>query len=154
MRTSNGFSRLVWMPLLGLLTAAAVYGAGADKVKVGGAWVRATVPGQKATGGFMTLTSPQALRLVGVTSKAAQVAEIHEMKMDGDVMRMRAVPGVDLPAGQTVELKPGGYHLMLQDLKAPLLPNTVLPLTLIFQDPQGKRSTLEIKATVGLQTPK
>ena len=102
----------------------------------------------------MRLTSKQATRLIGITSPAAQVAEIHEMKMDGDVMRMRAVPGVDLPAGQAVELKPGGYHLMLLDLKAPLAPNSAVPLTLTFQDAQGKRSSVRVNATVGLQKPK
>lgn len=126
----------------------------AEPVRVEAAWVRATVPGQKATGGFMRLTSKHATRLVGITSAAAQVAEIHEMKMDGDIMRMRAVPGVDLPAGQTVELKPGGYHLMLQDLKAPLTPHSAVPLTLTFQDAQGRRSTLQVQALVGLQKPK
>lgn len=115
--------------------------------------MRATVPGQTATGGFMKLTSKQPLRLVGIASPVAKVAEIHEMKMDGEVMRMRAVPGIDLPAGQTVELKPGGYHLMLQDLKAPLTSNSAIPLTLTFQDAKGRRSALVVNARVGLLKP-
>ncbi|MGY8904868.1 MAG: copper chaperone PCu(A)C [Burkholderiales bacterium] len=139
--------------LLLALCLGALSPAWAQLVSVESAWVRATVPGQNATGGFMKLTSKQALRLVGIASPAAQVAEIHEMKMDGEVMRMRAVPGVDLPAGQTVELKPGGYHLMLQDLKAPLAPNSAVPLTLTFQDAKGQRSTLVVNARVGLQKP-
>ena len=89
-------------------------------VKVEGAWARASVQGQKATGAFMRLTAKDGARLVRAESPAAGLAEVHEMKMEGDIMKMRAVPTLDLPAGKTVELKPGGYHIMLLDLKAPL----------------------------------
>ena len=92
----------------------------AEGVDVQGAWARATVLGQKATGAFMKLTAKDGAKLVGAASPVAGVTEVHEMKMEGDVMRMRAIPGLDLPAGKTVELKPGGYHVMLMDLKAPL----------------------------------
>jgi copper(I)-binding protein len=69
----------------------------------------------------MSITAKDGARLVGASSPVAGVAEVHEMKMDGDVMKMRAVEGgLELPAGKTVELKPGGYHVMLMDLKAPL----------------------------------
>ncbi|MBC7610497.1 MAG: copper chaperone PCu(A)C, partial [Polaromonas sp.] len=80
-------------------------------VKVDGAWARATVQGQMGTGAFMNLTAKDGTRLVGVSSPAAGVAEVHEMKMEGDIMKMRAVPVLDLPAGKKVELKPGGYHV-------------------------------------------
>ena len=89
-------------------------------VKVEGAWARASVPGQKGTGAFMKLTAKDGAKLVGASSPAAGVTEVHEMKMEGDVMKMRAVPALELPAGKPVELKPGGYHVMLLDLKAPL----------------------------------
>ena len=85
-------------------------------VKVEGAWARASVQGQKATGAFMRLTAKDGARLVRAESPAAGLAEVHEMKMEGDIMKMRAVPTLDLPAGKTVELKPGGYHIMLLDL--------------------------------------
>ena len=94
-----------------LLTGAAF--AQTASVKVEGAWARATVQGQKGTGAFMKLTAPEGAKLVGATSPAAGVTEVHEMKMEGDVMKMRAMPVLDLPAGKTVELKPGGYHIML-----------------------------------------
>ena len=81
-------------------------------VQVDAPWARATVAGQQASGAFMRLTAHEPLQLVGVTTPAAAVAEVHEMKMEGDMMKMRAIPSLDLPAGQTVELKPGGYHLM------------------------------------------
>ena len=116
--------------------------------KVEGAWVRSSVPGQQGTGAFMKLTAVQAMQLVGVSTPVAGTAEVHEMKMDGDVMRMRAVPKLDLPAGRTVELKPGGYHVMLMDLKQPLKPGSTVPLTLVLRDAKGVESKLELKVPV------
>ena len=127
--------------------------AGPAPVKVENPWLRASVPGQKASGGFMVLTAQRPLKLVGVESPAAAVAEVHEMKMDGDVMKMRAVPALDLPAGKTVELKPGGYHVMLLDLKAPLVKDTQVPLTLIFKDAQGAGSRLQLQVPVRMAAP-
>ena len=110
----------------------------AQNLSVKDAWARASVPGQKASGVFMQLTAQQASRLVGVSSPAAAVAEVHEMKMEGDVMRMRALgQGLELPAGTPVALRPGGYHIMLMDLKAPLQAGSTLALTLRLQDAQG-----------------
>lgn len=121
---------------------------------VKGAWVRATVQGQNATGAFMTITSRDAAKLVGVTSAVAGVVEVHEMKMDGDVMTMRAVEGgLDLPAGQAVELKPGGFHLMMMDLKQTLAKDTTIAMTLTFKDSKGKESTLEVNAVVSTVNP-
>ncbi|MBT9515635.1 MAG: copper chaperone PCu(A)C [Methyloversatilis discipulorum] len=111
-------------------------------------WVRATVAEQKATGAFMQITAPKAARLVGVHSPVAGVAEIHEMSMNNNVMRMRAVPAIDLPAGKAVELKPGGYHLMLMDLRAPLVDGQTVPLSLTVEMADGRRETLEVKAPV------
>ena len=102
-------------------------------VSVAEPWVRATIPAQKATGAFMQLKSDADARLVSVASPVAGVVEIHEMVMDKDVMKMNPVSGLDLPAGQAVELKPGGYHVMLMDLKAPLKANTTVPLVLTFR---------------------
>ena len=94
--------------------------ASAQNITVTDAWARATVQGQKATGAFMKITAKDNAKLVGVSSAVAGVVEIHEMKMDKDVMKMSALPnGLDLPAGKAVELKPGSYHVMLMDLKAP-----------------------------------
>ena len=118
------------------------------QVQVQDAWARATVAGQSATGAFMTLTAPVATRLVGVSTPAAGVAEVHEMKLDGDIMRMRAVDALALPAGQSVVLKPGGYHVMLMDLKAPVKAGDSLPLTLVFEGPKGQRHTQDVKAVV------
>ena len=111
-------------------------------------WVRGTVASQKATGAFMQITSTQGGKLVSAASPLAGVVEIHEMKMEGNVMKMAAVAGLDLPAGKTVELKPGGYHVMLMDLKQPLKAGDTVPLTLTVEGKDGKKETLELKAPV------
>ncbi len=127
--------------------------AQAQTVEVKDAWVRTTVPGQKATGAFMKITAKEGTRLVGASTPAAGVAEVHEMKMDGDVMKMRAVPALELPAGKTVELKPGGFHVMLMDLKAALPKDSTVPLTLLFKDAKGVESRLELKLPVAASAP-
>lgn len=127
---------------------------GVAAVDVKDAWMRAAVPGQSGTGAFMKLSAPSGLRLVGASTPAAGGAEVHEMKMDGDTMRMREVQGgLALPARQTVELKPGGYHLMLTDLKQPIVRGATVPVTLNFEDARGARSTLEVKVPVALAPP-
>ena len=121
----------------------------AQNVTVTDGWVRATVQGQKATGAFMKLTAKDAGKLVSGSSPAAGVVEVHEMKMDKDVMKMAALPnGLDLPAGKTVELKPGSYHVMLMDLKSPLAADSTVPVTLTFQDAKGNKTTQELKLPV------
>lgn len=111
-------------------------------------WVRAAVPGQKATGMFVQLQSKAATRLVAVSTPVAGVSEIHEMSMDGGVMRMRAIAGLDLPAGQAVALKPGGYHLMFMELKQPLKAGDTVPVTLTLENAAKQRETLELKVPV------
>lgn len=107
-------------------------------------WVRATVPAQKATGAFMQLTSKIDTRLVAVSSPVAR-AEIHEMAMKDNVMRMRQIAALDLPAGKIVALKPGSYHVMFFDLKNAIREGDVVPLTLVFEDKDKKRETLALK---------
>lgn len=123
------------------------------QVKVDNAWARATVQGQQATGVFMQLTAPQATQLVAVSTPVAGVAEIHEMKMDAGVMKMRAMPKLDLPANQKVELKPGGYHLMLMDLKTPLTSQASVALTLTFRDAKGMQSQQQVNVPVSTSMP-
>jgi periplasmic copper chaperone A len=126
----------------------------AEQVLVKDAWVRTSVQGQKATGAFMTLTAKDGAKLISASTPVAGVAEVHEMKMDGDIMRMRAVTGgLDLPAGKSVELKPGGYHVMLMDLKAALPKDSTVPLTLVFKDAKGLESKLELKVPVATMAP-
>jgi copper(I)-binding protein len=132
--------------LLSLLLLAAL--PALAQVTVGEPWVRATVAQQKATGAFMTLTSTQGVSLVGASSPAAGVVEVHEMKMVDDVMRMRQITVLELPAGKPVALSPGGYHLMLLELKQPLKDGDKVPLTLEIEDAQKVRSKIVVEAPV------
>lgn len=118
------------------------------QVQVKDAWVRATVPGQKATGAFMQLQSDKGAKLLAASSQVAGIVEIHEMAMNDNVMTMRQVPSLDLPAGKSVELRPGGYHIMLMDLKRQAKDGDVVPLTLEIEGADGKRQSLEVKAGV------
>jgi len=110
-------------------------------------WVRATTAGQTVTGAFMQLTAGKAARVLSVSSPLAASAEIHEMKMDGGVMQMRALDALPLPAGQAVALKPGSYHLMLMGLKAPIKAGDTVPLQLLIEGDDRQRQTLDVKAT-------
>jgi copper(I)-binding protein len=145
------------VPFLAVACAALFFGsaafAGPAVPKVEGAWIRSTVQGQAGTGAFMKLTPSQATQLVGASTPVAGTAEVHEMKMEGDVMKMRAVPALDLPAGRATELKPGGYHIMLMDLKQPLVAGRSVPLTLTFRDAKGVEGKLELKVPVAAKAP-
>lgn len=133
--------------LCALLLALVAMPALAD-VSVANAWVRGTVPGQKATGAFMQLKSTSDVALVGVASPAAKVVELHEMTQTGGVMRMRAVDKLPLPAGKLVELSPGGYHVMLMDLAQPLKEGDRVPVTLTFMDKEGRKTTQVVEVPV------
>jgi copper(I)-binding protein len=103
------------------------------QVRVEGAWARPTVPGQQAGGGYLSITSAAADRLIGGRTTAAQRLELHTMSMQGDVMQMRQVDAIELPAGRKVELKPGGLHLMFIGVTQPLKLGTKVPVTLRFE---------------------
>jgi copper(I)-binding protein len=144
--TSMSFAFRYLVPMLALLLATTAH---AQNLNVQNAWVRATVQGQKATGAFMQITAPAASTLVSVSTPVAGVAEVHEMQMDGEVMRMRPLAkGLELPAGKAVQLKPGGYHLMLMDLKLPLQRDTTIPITLTLRDSKGVQSTQDLRVPV------
>lgn len=142
-----------WISSLALAATVGIAQAQTAPVTADGAWARASVQGQSASGAFMRLTAREPLSLVGVATPVAGVAEVHEMKMEGDVMKMRPLASLELPAGKPVELKPGGLHLMLMDLKAPLAAGTQLPLTLTFRDAKGQSSKLELSVPVRTQAP-
>lgn len=131
-----------------ILLIAAGAAAAADPVTVGDPWVRATAPGQKVAGAYMELTSPGGGALVSAASPVAGVVELHTMKVADGVMKMRAVPRIELPAGQVVKLAPGGFHVMLMDLKRELKPGDTVPLTLTVEGKDRARSALEVKARV------
>ncbi|GAB4218061.1 MAG: hypothetical protein Fur007_22370 [Rhodoferax sp.] len=125
-----------------------------EAVEVDHAWVRATVKGQMATGAFMTLKSDHGGKLVGAASPVAGVVQVHEMKMDAGVMKMAEVQGgLQLPADKAVELKPGGFHIMLMDLKAPLTAGSTVPLTLVVKDDKGIESKVDVQVPVAAKAP-
>jgi len=141
--------RIKLLPLVALLPMSAALA----QVEISDAWVRGTVQGQHATGAFMKLVAARDLTLVAAASPVAKVVEVHEMKMDGNVMRMRAVERLPLPAGVSVELRPGGYHVMLMSLQRTMNAGDAVPITLTFEDNSGKRTSVEVKATVRPLTP-
>jgi len=132
-----------------LAAALALAAAGASaQVTVKNAWIRATVPVQKASGAFMQIVSAQDARLVAVATPVAGLVELHQMDMKGGMMNMRHVETIDLPAGKTVELAPGGYHVMLLELKRQMRAGDTVPLTLVVEGKDKKRSTVAVTATV------
>jgi copper(I)-binding protein len=136
-----------------LLVPAISFAQGKVPVQVHDAWARVSVTGQQSTGAFMRLQAAEPLRLVGGSSPVAGEVEIHEMKLEGDVMRMRPVRELELPAGKPVELRPGGLHMMLQDLKAPLVAGSRVPLTLVFRDARGAEHKLDLQVPVSMRAP-
>ncbi len=107
----------------------------AQPVQAQDVWARATPPHASTGAVYMTLTSPADDALTGASTPVAQKAGVHEMHMDGTIMRMRPVEGgLDLPAGKPVALAPGGYHLMLEGLKGPLKPGQSVPVHLTFRN--------------------
>ncbi|PXW96982.1 hypothetical protein C7444_10579 [Sphaerotilus hippei] len=135
--------------LLAVGAASAVHA----QVRVDRAWVRATVPNQSATGTFMRLTAQKDVVLTGAHSPAAGIAEVHLMSMDNGIMRMRAAERVPLKAGQTIELKSGGLHIMMMDLKKQIKTGDSVPLTLSFAAADGTLSRVEASATAGFAPP-
>jgi copper(I)-binding protein len=131
-----------------LITLAISAVAAPGQVSVEDAWVRGTVQGQNATGAFMHLRSDSGATLIGVETADARAVEIHEARMTGNVMTMRPVKRLDLPAGAAVDLRPGGYHLMLIDLKRPLKEGDTVLIKLKLEGKDKTPQELEVKAEV------
>jgi copper(I)-binding protein len=138
----------MYRKFLMLAAASLVSTAAFAQVTVSDPWIRATVPAQKTAGAFMQLRSAKATRLVDVQTPVAGRAEVHQMAMDGQTMRMQKVDGIDLPAGQTVNLSSGGYHVMLFDLKQQLKEGEQVPLTLSFVGADKKRENVTVQVPV------
>jgi periplasmic copper chaperone A len=112
------------------------------------AWVRATVPAQKTTGAFMTLTSAADVKVVGASSPVARKVELHASMAMGGVMQMHAMDSIALPAGRAVELRPGGMHVMLVGLSRQMKEGERVPITLAIERKGGVRDLVEVQATV------
>ncbi|HEY8084790.1 MAG TPA: copper chaperone PCu(A)C [Methylophilaceae bacterium] len=119
-------------------------------VTISNAWVRDTKPGQDVGAAYMTLKSPADTQLIKVESQMAGTVEIHEMSMNNGVMKMRMLDTLALPANKAVELSPGGFHLMLFDMKKPFVPGTQVDMVLTFKGKAGK--TFKQKITVPVKT--
>ena len=129
-----------------LLFAGVIQPVAAQATSVKDPWVRTTAPRQKSTSAYMEITAGRAGRLLEAESPVAGLVEIHEMRMDKDVMRMRAIPALDLPAGRPVALEPGGFHIMLMDLKVQIKEGDKVPITLVIEQRNGTRETVTLTA--------
>ncbi|MCC8431252.1 copper chaperone PCu(A)C [Reyranella aquatilis] len=142
--------RLILAAAVSLLTVPAMaqdYKLGS--LEITAPWTRATAPTARSGGGFMTITNKgtTADRLVSARSTVSDKVEIHEMQMDGSVMRMRELAkGLDIPPGATVMLKPGSYHIMFMELKAPLAKDAKVPVTLVFEKAGSIDVQLDVQA--------
>ncbi len=152
-RTSFPSPNRVLSCCLAALLAAGTASAVHAQVTVDGAWARATVPNQSATGAFMRLTAQKEVVLTGASSPVAGIVEVHEMWMDQGIMRMRPADRVPLKAGQTIELKSGGLHVMMMDLKKQIKAGERVPLVLSFTAADGSVSKVEVNATAGFTPP-
>jgi hypothetical protein len=139
-RSCFGAMALAWL-LVGPAHAA-------DLVQVREPWAKATVPGQKVGGVYMKMVARENLRLTGVKSAVAETAQVHQMKMENGMMRMRALPFLELPAGKMVKLEPGGYHIMLFDLRQSLVAGQKLKLELTFEDASKRQHRVAVEAIV------
>jgi periplasmic copper chaperone A len=140
-------TRLALAVLLSACLFAGSSAAAEKKLEVRDVWSKQTMPGQKVAGVYLQIRSPQDARLVEVQSPLADSAEMHSMKMEGEVMRMRKLDAIELPAGKTVKLAPGGEHIMLFDIKRPLKPGDQVPVTLVLEQ-NGKRTSVPVQALV------
>ncbi len=131
-----------------MIAALTVAASAHAQVSVSDPWIRATVPQQKATGAFMQLTAARDSRLVQVSAPVAGTVELHQMEMTDNMMRMRPIDGLDLPAGKTVSLASGGYHIMLMNLKQQLKDGDSVPVTLVIEDKNKKRESMTVKVPV------
>ena len=134
--------------LVAFAVAASFFGPAYAQVTVKDAWIRATAPQQKTAAAYMQITSARDARLVEVRSPVAATLEVHETRVENNVSKMRPVTSFALPAGKTVELAPGGHHLMLVGIKEPIKEGQSVPLTLVVEGKDGKRESVEVKAAV------
>ena len=130
---------------MALCGSAMAQNASVGSIKVENAYTRATAPGQQVAGGFLKIENKgSADQLVSASSPAAGEVQLHEMAMDGNVMKMRQVKDIPVPANGSVELKPGGLHLMFMNIKAPLAAGETVPVKLKF----AKAGEVEVKMPV------
>jgi copper(I)-binding protein len=145
LRTTTAFSRRVKQLVLGFSLIGMAWQVSAQ-TQVNDAWVRSTVAGQQSTGAFMTLQADSDSKLLSVQSPVANTVQIHQSSMKDDVMSMRQVESVALPAGKPVSFDPHGYHVMLIDLTAQVKEGDKVPLTLMVENAKGEKETIQVQA--------
>lgn len=123
--------------------------AAPPSITVENAWARATLPGQSGSAAYFTIRNTGSADRLRSVSISGGSATLHSTSMDGGVMRMRPLDGIDVPANSSVELKPGGTHVMLMGLKAPLASGSSLPLTLRFDKSGDKQVSAEVRSASG-----
>lgn len=137
---------------MGLILGVCSYFTYAQDVVITNVWARPTVTGQKTAAVFMAIASPKAGALIKAQTKIAK-AELHEMAMQGDVMKMRPVKEIAFSANQAIFLRPGGLHIMLLNLKKPLQTGDILPLNLTFKYADGSKDRVTVEAQVENKNP-
>lgn len=142
---NTAFSRRVKQLVLGCALIGMAWQVSAQ-TRVDDAWVRATVAGQPSTGAFMTLQADSDSKLLSVHSPVAKTVQIHQSSMKNDVMSMRQVESVELPAGKPVSFDPHGYHVMLMDLTAQVKEGDKVPLILTVENAKGEKETIKVEA--------
>lgn len=142
---NTAFSRRVKQLVLGCALIGMAWQVSAQ-TRVDDAWVRATVAGQPSTGAFMTLQADSDSKLLSVQSPVAKTVQIHQSSMKDDVMSMRQVESVELPAGKPVSFDPHGYHVMLMDLTAQVKEGDKVPLILTVENAKGEKETIKVEA--------
>ncbi len=141
----NTLLNALLVTVMGLASVAQAQNAKVGSVQIENAYTRATVPGQMVAGGFMNVENKGGVDLlISASSPIAGEVQLHEMAMEGNVMKMRQVKDIPIPAGGSVELKPGGMHLMFMNIKAPLTAGETVPVKLKF----AKAGEVEVKFPV------
>ena len=137
---------------LGAFALALCFGGAAihadEVVIVTHAWVRVAAPGQRVAGAYLEISSAAPSKLVAASSPAAGSVEIHSMRLENGIMKMRQLESLELPAKQTVKLEPGGLHIMLLDLKRPLKPGDKVPLRLTLRRADRSKTVVEVQVEV------
>ncbi len=131
-----------------LLAATATLSYAQENITIHNPWVKATYPGQNISAGYMTITSANDTTLVKIESDVSESVEIHSMKMENNVMKMRMLDSLSLAAGKPYKLEPAGYHFMLFDLKKPLIDAQTVNFELTFKNKQNIEFKQSVKATV------
>lgn len=124
-----------------------------DSIEIKNQWARASNDGQDVSAAYMTIVSNEDTSLIAIDSDVADVIEIHSMSMENGVMKMRMLDTLDLTAGKPTKLSPGGFHLMLFDLKKPLTAGKEAHFTLHFKNKAGQEKTISVTSPIKAEAP-